>query len=273
MGKVCRPKKGALFAAFLALMPALFLFSGCAVQSSSGKPIVKECVRNADQTGTFEGRWKITPVKLALKANDFSEYEIEEIVAAVKVWNDFYKSSLGFQVIDAGDNGSVRTTTAAKSTSLCSTNIVSGNSFAGQVVVYKIGTWPAAYSKSAIALTSYCPTTAKPLNVINNAMMELNYQYFFREDTKQPDLRSIFIHEFGHLIGLDHSCDVKGKTGFPNCNNADLPPDYFYAVMFPVILFDDAGFGEKRHSLETNDQGRANCLYGDWESGTSTASE
>ena len=69
------------------------------------------------------------------------------------------------------------------------------------------------------------------------------------------------LHEFGHLLGLNHSCEGTPKEGVPNCNDPSLSSAYYSAVMYPVFGFYPSGQGEQRRELADNDQGRANCLY------------
>ena len=71
----------------------------------------------------------------------------------------------------------------------------------------------------------------------------------------------IFIHELGHLAGLNHSCEAKDKDGFPNCTAANIKQEYLFAVMFPIVVFSNNIDGEKRRQLQSNDQGRMNCVY------------
>jgi hypothetical protein len=105
---------------------------------------------------------------------------------------------------------------------------------------------------------------AKPLSNAYSAMIEVNFEDFFVEGKKQPDLRSIMLHELGHLLGADHSCDNNGKAGFVNCNTLgedDLSVSIFEAVLYPVVPFFEDGTGEQRRELNENDQGRSNCIY------------
>jgi hypothetical protein len=91
--------------------------------------------------------------------------------------------------------------------------------------------------------------------------MELNYRDFFVAGKKQPDYQSILLHEFGHLIGLGHSCEVGASAGYPDCNGT-IPQSIFESAMFPVVQFTGL-VGEQRRTLRENDMARANCLYSD----------
>ncbi len=247
----------------LGLLCALVLTqSNCIFQSQSSR-VVKECVLPTDQSSTLSGRWRVAPIPIAVHAADFDADEIDALKQAADVWNKFYSASLSLQILNYGESA-VQESSASKPSNLCSTGLIQGNQYMGNVVLYKQGRWP--YSNhSAIALTSFCPVPAKPIPTIFMAVMEVNYEDFFIEGKKLPDLKSIFIHELGHLLGLDHSCEnSSARTGMPNCRElTGDQSEYYDAVMFPVVSFESgSGLGESRTSLNDNDMGRANCLYG-----------
>lgn len=242
------------------------ILTSCAPAAST-KAVVKQCVLPADQAGTLSGRWKIKPIPVAFQQGAFSNAEMAAIMAAADVWNGFYSASLGIaRIIDYGTSvSSPRLTSSTDTTMLCPPSQAAilpatASSFLGAVNIYKRAAWPAD-KKDAIALTSFCRDAGTPLMSLTNAMMEVNYAYFFTSGKRQPDLTSIFVHEFGHLVGLDHSCDSTGRTGFPICSATELPSSYISAVMYPVVLFDTTGVGEVRQDLNENDEGRGNCLY------------
>ncbi len=234
-----------------------------ATPNAKAAPVVKECQIQPDQASTLSARWKLTPIPIAFSQSPgFTASELADMVAAADSWNTFAQSSMNMPLIDyGGDPSNPRMSSATKPTTLCAQGIVQGNQFSGQVVIYAVPRWPYTNLQDAIALTSFCPLPAKPLPTMYMAIMEVNYQNFFTAGKKVPDLRTIILHELGHLVGLNHSCETKDKAGFPNCTSPTLNPAYYSAVMFPVFGFDSSGLGEQKRQLTENDQGRANCLY------------
>ena len=237
------------------------LLTACA-QGNPDRKVVKDCVVPQDQTGTISGHWAVTPVPVALHAGEFTNDEVAAVAKAMDSWNNFYSASLGLKTINYLDaNGKIRTSSQAKPAALCSQSILKNGQFSGPVVIYKSSPWPYGSRSTAIALTSFCPNAASPLPAFYMAVMELNYQSFFVAGKKLPDMESIVLHELGHLMGLDHSCESPGRNGMPDCNASDLPSNYLTASMAPIFNFDTSGLGEIKRLLTDNDQGRANCLY------------
>ncbi len=263
------PPFGLRAMAMYALLFTSAHLTGCAFGTTpKAKSLVTTCVLPTEQAGTLAGHWRTTPVPLAFHQGDFSAEELNAITAAADAWNAFFTASQGITVLDYGAAGNARTSSAAVPGNVCAQGILQGTSFNGQVVIYKQSTWPHPGTvNSTIALTTFCttpgaPTPQVPLPSTYMAYMEVNAQGFFSAGRKVPDLQTIILHEFGHLLGLLHSCDSgTTKPGMPDCQKPELKQEFSEAVMFPVFGFNEDATGEQRRELTSNDQGRANCLY------------
>lgn len=227
-----------------------------------------QCALPTDQRSTLTGRWSSNPVYISFREGQFNTYEQGLVMDAADKWNQFYLATNGIRILDYGTRAYPRVTTRDKPTNLCSNSLVnSAGAFTGSVTLYKQATWPTGYAAGAIAITSNCSTAATPVDKMYVAIMELNFEHFFIAGKPLPDVTSIFVHEFGHLLGLDHSCaqtyDSTAKTRPPLCSSASLDQSYYDAAMYPVVNFKADGTGVVRRSLTSNDQARASCLYGE----------
>jgi hypothetical protein len=255
-----------VFGAFTLLSACGMVRNGKLNTSSS---MVTDCILSADQGGTLSGRWMKTAVPIAFESGAWNSSEMAAIIRAADTWNNFFAKSMGYPAIDYGSASSPRTSTATKDTDIstfCGTSILdASDNFKSPIVLYKDGIWPSEYASDVIAYTTTCKnnSSSRTFKPFQNAYMELNYQYFFVNGNRVPDIQSIILHEFGHLMGINHSCEVSPTAeGIPTCG-PDLDPTYLRASMYPTFSFpyNSGQMGEIRQSLNSNDMGRMNCVY------------
>jgi hypothetical protein len=222
-------------------------------------PIIKDCVLPEDQSSTLNGKWPVLPVPIALRAGDWNDTESQAFSKAISTWNKFHLATRGVALFEI-----LPPVNQVPSSALCSITNATDSGFSSPIPVFKIvAGWPSAQS-DAIGITKFCflPEGNGGLPNLYNGAMDINYQFFFGAGLKKPNLQSIFLHELGHLIGLNHTCTSGSFTnGFPDCADPNLDFEYVIASLFPIVNFPDGVNGESKQSLQKNDQGRANCLY------------
>jgi hypothetical protein len=88
--------------------------------------------------------------------------------------------------------------------------------------------------------------------------------------TASAQFKSILVHELGHAVGLDHSCQLEGGSeAFRSCKGLDRKHPYSLAVMYPVLRSSSAETGdgvglsplEIKEELRSNDRERAECSF------------
>ena len=85
------------------------------------------------------------------------------------------------------------------------------------------------------------------------------------EKIDPTQMQTVVLHELGHSLGLDHSCQSgSGSSSFIGCDNVNTGDPYHLAIMFPSIQMADPATNtppEIKNNLTDNDQARAICEY------------
>lgn len=241
------------------LIPLLFVLS-CG-QSESASDTSVACDVPSDQTSSFRGKWAITPLPLAVVISEFDSDQRIAIANAMNTWNAFASSSRGLIPLLTSSVEPIQEvsgTDPSDFASVCSSPQLQGGSYSAQIFLIADSSWTSR-SASIVALTTLCPEsgTASAKRGLRGGQIEVNVRDFFAAGKLQPDMESVILHEFGHLLGLDHSCST-GASALPLC--ADAPNDYLNAVMYPQIRFIGSNSIQRRE-LNSNDRTRMGCLY------------
>jgi hypothetical protein len=88
----------------------------------------------------------------------------------------------------------------------------------------------------------------------------------------REQMMSVFLHELGHAIGLDHSCQLdRSSPSYRGCMGLEKEHPYVLAVMYPTLKvkspssspnFSMPGILEIKEALGANDLLRAGCIFG-----------
>lgn len=212
----------------------------------------KACGLADDQASTFMPPLPVRPSQVIIDPN-FTAAEQNEIEAAVLSWNGFSNGAFN-QMFFHTITGTTSGNTTSGDPRDCES--IGGSDMTVPVVkVTNSSYWASlGMGPSIPAATFRCY-----LDEVLTRQVIMVFQPMIPE----AQLRTVILHEIGHAVGLDHSCeDGSGSAGFRSCSGLRNDHPYKEAVMAPSIRLSNSD-PELKEDLRTNDSQRAACLYRD----------
>ncbi len=202
----------------------------------------------SDQVKSFMNPMDATIVQTVTIDPNFSASEIAKIQSAIDTWNVEGVRSTGHEIFRA----QVLSVSAQSVPSNAQDCGFPGASGAFSIVkVTSSSTWTnLGFTASNPGVTIRCASGSeyaeKQVVLLNTTNM-----------ASMPNIfESVILHELGHAIGLDHSCDMTNSKipGFAGCSAAGTDPSYIEAVMYPYVSATNT-----KEDLRRNDEERATC--------------
>lgn len=220
----------------------------------SSQVISASCAVAADQKKTFMARVEQVPLSLELDGR-FTALEREQIDAAVATWNALGQSLVGGDFFEAS-YVPIRAQLHQADPRDCSSDAFGDRSTLSVVREDTLTRWSSlGFSPSIPGATLRCYGG----HVVHHQVVMI---YIPSIETQQ--LSSVVLHELGHVVGLDHSCqDGQTVAGFAGCAGLASAHPYREAVMFPYLYSRrSTQVGpEIKNALRTNDVQRVQCMY------------
>lgn len=227
----------------------MLIMIGCSgAEYTGGLSPYESCGLSSDQMDTFDPKLTTTSINLLVDPA-FSVEETGAIAQGVQPWTSELMLSGLINSADVYISSDVTPLKTEQYLVGCDQVVFNSNSIA-VVRISSATDWqrigPSSGSIAAVTLRCYDSSR----NLTKQTII------FGPQVSGALAVRSTMIHEFGHAVGLKHSCSTNGVNG-PDCARLNYDHPYIRAVMYPFLIPGDPS----KLALNSNDTLRARCLY------------
>ena len=216
------------------------------------------CAVDADQVGSFLPSLPTQETVQVSVDAQFSEEERAAISSALSEWNGWSEGSIGRSFFDETSAQLDSEFIPSDSSDPCSFVSPGSNGDFAIVRVSDLGVW------DDLSLTNSNP--AATLRCRSGDQLTRQVMLVRPDLVRSEQWASVVLHELGHAVGLDHSCNLSaGTDDYLSCTGLDAEHPYRSAVMYPKLSLGSLTSGrgmEVKETLQENDRLRAGCLYG-----------
>ena len=247
-----------------AICVALMLGATACAPAESGLGALQEaiasgqCPVESDQVGSFLPSLPAQRTVTVSVDARFSTAEKAAISDALSQWNRWSSDSVGREFFEQTTASIDSDFFPSESANPCDFAVPGGDGDFAIVRVTDEALW------SDLSLTSANPAATLRCRQGDSLTRQV---LMIRSDlVRSEQWMSVVLHELGHVVGLDHSCNLgAGTDDFGSCTGLDSDHPYRAAVMYPKLSVGSLSTGrglEVKESLQENDRLRAACLYG-----------